>query len=363
MGIGKNGFYTLKDILKEKAKINWIYSDRNDGKSFAVKERALRLSLKHKKPMFCIVKRNDVDIKTDKIEKYFVDRNINLIEKLTNGEFTHVRCRGHNIYLAGYDDNGKEYKSNYAVGEYYALSTAIHEKSTGHICDIIIAEEIMTDGVYLEDEPSKFMHLLSTLVRSDDENVEVYVIGNNINSRCPYFKEWGMKNIFKQKAGTIDTYYYTQIDGSKVKIACERIKPRDDKKSGLFIGKAEKSIQGGQWETREYPKLFKPFKEFEVIDMITYKSSYDVAYTIALIIDDTTGALYCYVYPAHHTAERVLTAEFSSNPLHTPKLNKTNRIDVLIHNCFVDNKVMYSDSLTGTDFHNCIKQEKINPIF
>lgn len=363
MGIGKNGFYSLKDILKEKAKINWIYSDRNDGKSYAVKERALKLSLKHKKPMFCIIKRNDVDIKTDKIEKYFVDRNINLIEILTKGEYDHVKCRGHNIYLAGFDDKGKEYKSSFAVGEYYAISTALHEKSTGHVCDIIIAEEIMTNGIYLEDEPSKFMHLLSTLVRSDDENVEVYIIGNNINPRCPYFKEWGMKNIFTQKAGTIDTYYYTQLDGSKVKIACEHIKPRDNKKSGLFIGKAEKSIQGGQWEVNEYPKLFKKFEEFEVITMITYHSSYDVDYTIALLFDDNSGDFYCYVYPAKHIADRVLTSEFSPNPLHTPKLDSKRRTDCIIHNCFVENKVMYSDSLTGTDFHNCIKQEKINPIF
>lgn len=360
MGIGRDGYYTLKDILKEKAKINWIISDRNDGKSFAVKKRALQKSIEAQKPLFALIRRNDVDIKTAKIERYFVDRKVNLISDLTNGEYDRVKCRSNFIYLQGTDSTGKTYTSPYAIGEYYALSTAVHEKSTGHICEIIICEEMLTDGQYLEDEPSKLMQLVSTLVRSDDD-VELYMIGNTISRICPYFKEWGIRNIFKQKSGSIDTYWYTQLDGSKVKIACERVAPRKNKKSGLFVGRAEKSIQGGQWETSEFPKLWKKFGEFEFIDSITYVATLGETYTIALLWDDETESKYCYVYPAKHISDRVLTTEFSKNPLHTPRLSRTRRVDVSIHNCFVNNKFLYSDNLTGTDFINSIKAEKSNP--
>lgn len=358
MGIGRNGYYTLKDILKEKATYNWIISDRNDGKSFAVKKRALERSIKAQKPLFALIRRNEVDIKPSKVERYFVDRNINLISEITKGEYDHVKCRSNYIYLAGYDENGREKRSPYAIGEYYALSTALHEKSTGHICEIIIAEEMLTDGQYLDNEPSEFMHLVSTLCRSD--SAEVYMIGNTINRICPYFKEWGMKNIFKQESGTIDTYWYKQLDGTLIKICCERVKPRENKKSNLFIGKAEKSIQGGEWQTQEFPKLWKKFEDFDLIDSITYISPYGVIYTIALIIDDN-GSKFCFVYPAKHISERVLTSEFSENPLHTPRLKKDRRIDISIHNCYIQNKFLYSDNLTGTDFTNSIKAEKLNP--
>lgn len=362
MGIGKNGMFTLDDIKKHKAKINWLYSNRNDGKSHAVKLECLTESFKQQKPLFAIIRRNAIDAKPSKIERYFIEREEihNTVRIASNGEFDHVYCRNNYIYPAKWDD-GKEIKGNFAIGEYYDIATSHHEKSTGHMCKYIIAEEMLTDGIYLPDEPSKFMQLVSTLVRSDDD-VIIYMIGNNVNRFCPYFKEWGMRGIFNQKIGTIEDYTYKQLDGSIVKISCEFIPPRKNKKSGLFIGKAEKSIQGGQWETLEYPKLYKPFGEYELIDMVTFVSSHGVKYTIALIFDDDTCGKYCFVYPAQHMCDRVITNEFSKNPLHSPRLNKNSRIDCWIHNAYVQNKFLYSDNLTGTDFNNALRAEKQNPL-
>ena len=362
MGLSSKGYYTLKDILKENAQIMWILSERGDGKSYAVKEFALKRAIKEKQPTLGIIRRNEVDIKPSKINKYFIERDekANLIKKITNNKWTHTYCRNGYIYLARFDERGKEEKSNYPIGEYFALSTATHEKSTGHKCKDIICEEMLTDGIYLDDEPDKLMQLISTITRSDDSNIKIFLLGNTINRICPYFKEWGITNIFKQEQGTIDTYYYTQSDGNKIKICCERVKSRDVK-SKLFLGKAEKSIQGGEWQVQEYPKLYKKLEEFEEIDSITYVSSNNTKFTIRLLIDEN-GNKFCFVHPAKHISERVLTTDFSTNPLHTPRLSKNKSIDISIHNCFYNNKVMYSDNLTATDFWNSIKAEKINPL-
>lgn len=362
MGIGKNGFYTLDDIDKYKAKIKWIYSNRNDGKSYAVKMKCLQESFKEKKPLFALIRRNAIDIKPSKIERYFIEREEknNVIKIASNGEYDHVICKNNYIFPAKYIED-KEEKAKFAIGEYYDIATSCHEKSTGHICKYIIAEEMLTDGVYLRDEPDKFMQLVSTLVRSDND-VTIYMLGNNINRFCPYFKEWGMEGVFRQKIGTIEVYHYKQIDGSIVDIACEFAPQRKNKKSSLFIGKSEKSIQGGEWLTFEYPKLYKEFGEFELIDMITYSSTYGEKYTIALIYDDETNGKYCYVYPAKHICDRVLTTEFSKNPYHTPCLNINRGLDKWVHDCYINNKFMYSDNLTGTDFNNALKSEKKNPL-
>lgn len=361
MGLGKNGYYNLTDLHKVGAKINWIISERGDGKSYAVKEKALKRAYENQAPTIAIIRRNDVDCKPTKIENYFVERDekANIVSKVTKGEYDHIKARAGFIYLAKWE-NGKEVKSNYAVGEYFALSTSIHEKSTGHKCEDIICEEMLTDGIYLDDEPSKFMQLLSTIVRSDDENVMIYLLGNTINRVCPYFKEWGMTNIFKQEQGTIDIYQYEQLDGTKIKIACERVKSRNVK-SRLFIGKAEKSIQGGEWEVHEYPKLYQPLEDFDEIFTVTYKASNGLNFTIRLIMNEE-GSKFCFVHYAKHISERVLTTEFSINPMHTPFLRRDRKIDIDIHNCFINNKFMYSDNLTATDFNNCLKSEKHNPL-
>lgn len=360
MGLNSKGYYSLKDLLKQKAVINWIISERATGKSYAIKEHALKRAWKEKAPTMALIRRHDLEAKPSRVEKYFFERDekSNIILKVTNGEYDHVKCKSGFIYLAKWV-NGKEEKSQFPVGEYFAISTSVHEKSTGHKCKDIICEEMITDGIYLDDEPSKFMQLLSTITRSDDNDVNVFMIGNTINRVCPYFKEWGMNHIFQQEIGSIDTYFYTQTDGAKIKICCERISSRNVK-SKLFIGKAEKSIQGGEWETRVFPRLFQPLEKFDEVYTITYKASSGLNFTVKLLIDEE-GSKFVYIYPAKHIAERILTSEFSQNPMHTPRLLKNKHSDILIHNCFVMGKVMYSDNMTGTDFENSVKAEKLNP--
>ena len=87
MGIGKNGFYTLDDILKYGC--NWmiIYGDRAKGKSYAPKKRALEYAWQKQEPTLGYVRRYRDDISSELVTKYFEDRGSNLIEEVSGGQY------------------------------------------------------------------------------------------------------------------------------------------------------------------------------------------------------------------------------------------------------------------------------------
>ena len=63
MGLDRKGFYTLKDIKKEKCQYNIILGERSPGKSYAVKVEALERAYKTGEPTMGIVRRFEEDIK------------------------------------------------------------------------------------------------------------------------------------------------------------------------------------------------------------------------------------------------------------------------------------------------------------
>ncbi len=63
MGLDRKGFYTLKDIKKEKCQYNIILGERSPGKSYAVKVEALERAYKTGEPTMGILRRFEEDIK------------------------------------------------------------------------------------------------------------------------------------------------------------------------------------------------------------------------------------------------------------------------------------------------------------
>lgn len=358
MGLNSKGYYRLTDILKHRAQINIIYGTRAPGKSYAVKERALKYAWEHKTVSLAYIRRFAEDVKNESVSKYFAERGKNLIKEIT-GEYDHATVYRGYIYFARYDEEGKEEKGP-RFGECFALSLCERYKSTGHPeIKHFICEEFLTDGNYLKDEPLKFMNLVSTIARFDDD-VEIYLIGNTISRVCPFFSEWSLTGIPKQKVGTIDTYEFSQETGEIVKIAVEYCPPTPHK-SKLFFGRAEKSIQGSAWESGYFPTLPEALENYEEIYCLTYISISGFKFTVKLLIHNTQGYPLVFVYPAKHISERVITGAFSDDIFTTPCLDRNNPAEVLIHNCIVDNKIVYSNNLTGQDFTNSIKAELKNP--
>lgn len=363
MGIGKNGYYTGEDIRSHNAQYNIIYSARSDGKSFDVKYYGLKRAWESKKASVALIRRYQDDIKTDLVEKYFIERDINMIPIITDGAADSI------LYYKGYlwfAKSGDKPEYIQRCGEVFALSLANKRyKSTGHPdIDYFIFEEFMTDEGYLSKEPDKLESIISTCARKDE--VRVYLIGNKVSRVSPYFKEWGLRNIKRQEMGTIDDYYhYTGAlddNGKQIitKIAVEHVPP-SPKKSKMFFGRSAKSIQGGEWETNVYATLPDDYDKFEEIYALTYKSVTDFNFTVKLLVHIEKSYIVTFIYPAKREHERIITAAFDPDPMVTPSLDRKNPAECMIHNCFVDNKVVYSDNLTGDDFKASCESEVSYP--
>jgi len=372
MGIAKNGYYTTKDILQHKAQYNIVYSARSDGKSFDVKRLALSESWQTKKALFGLIRRWKDDIETSLVNAYFVERNVNLIKEVTNGECDCIDYYRKFLWFSRTNAEGK-IEHVQKCGEVFALNIANKRyKSTGHPeIKYLVYEEFLTDEGYLPNEPDKLQNLISSIGRKDD--LIIFLLGNKVSRVCPYFTEWSLKNIKKQKEGTIDDYYHEteEVDEEGkpviIHIAVEHSAP-SPKKSKMFFGRAEKSIQGGSWQTGNYPKLPEPFESYEKIYELTYISISQFAFKVVLLCHKINSDLIVFVYPSkapksfyekpnEETEERYITGSFSTNIFVTPTLNKESPVECLIHNLFIDNKVCYSDNLCGEDFTQSCKAE------
>lgn len=364
MGLDKNGYYTLKDIDKYNCAWNWIYGERAPGKSFAVKRRGLEHAIETGKPVIALIRRNKADITSVDIEGYWLDRDINVVEQVTGGEWSFISYYRGFMWLARTRElsNGTtKIERGQAIGEVFALSTAKHHKSTGHPhIDYIIYEEVITDETYLSNEPTRLQQLISTITRKDDK-VKIYLIGNTLSRVCPYFAEWGLKNIRKQKIGTIDRYDHETSEGETIHMAVEYCPPSPHK-SKLFFGRAAKSIQGGAWQTGEYPHLPEPLEKYSECYHCKYISIDRFSFAVKLLCHDVDGYLVVFIYPSEKPCERVISSAYSTDIMQTPQLQPDiYPAEKLISECFAMNKVVYSDNQAAQDFIDSCKAELVAP--
>lgn len=349
MGLDRKGFYSLKDIKKEKCQYNIILGERSPGKSYAVKVEALERAYKSGDPTMAIVRRFEEDIKNNNITEYFGDNNMNRegcsgdIFYLTKNEYDSVECIRSVIYFGNRDDNGK-FIAGRPAGKAFALSADERYKSRQypHIHDIIY-EEFVTNKLYLRNEPDRFQNFVSTLLRKREGSV--WMVANTISRVCPYFQQWSLQNIPKMKEGQIDRYRIDETD-----IAVE-MSPSRKEKSKMFFGQAAKSIQGGQWESSVFPDLPKKHADYDVIYKM-YVTAAGFTFVLELLIDDLGEAL-VFVYPFTKSVKENIphiTDIFSSSIYTRRYLNKAISAEVMISRLITQGKICFSSNLTGSDF-------------
>lgn len=350
----KQKFYSCENILKKNAQYNLIYGERSNGKSYCIKERCVSKAY-HNGEKFVLLRRHQIDVKANDVESYFADTPV---KSITNGEYNTITVYTSNIYLSNIIDD--KIVRGRQIGRCLYLSGAEHFKSQAFpdYTDVIF-EEVLTKNAYLPDEPSILMDLISTIARRRE--IKVWMIGNTVSRVCPYYTDWALINIPKQEQGTIDLYTIntSQIDenGEKVvvRIAVEYCE-NSGNNSKMFFGRKEKSIAGGSWECDEHPN-------------ISTVESYDVAYEILLIrynfsfvvqlcVDNNTGGVFVYVYPytKNRHIDRIISDDFSTSPLVTDRLLPNESI---IRECIMNNRVCYSDNLTGEDFNTLLKLKEL----
>lgn len=348
-------YYRLDNILKCKARWNILYGMRANGKSYAVKERALKRAYENGE-QFVYLRRWSEDIKVNAVKAYFEDMPVN---RITKGEYDGVTAYQGNIYFCTYDEKGNTVKAGEPIGRYCSLNQAERYKSQAFPkVKRILFEEFITNRIYLGStatgsEAKILMQFVSTVAR--DEDIEVFLIGNTISRTCPYFAEWGiLKGIMKQSPGTIDIYHLRGENGI-VDIAVENCEVIETK-SKMFFGLASKQITSGEWDVDEVPKLLKPYAYYDMLYELRIVFA-EFKYIMQLLYDGESGGTFVYIYPdtgVKRKIRRVITNIFNVDPFITNGLRGDIKAEALIAECFRKGKVCFSDNLTGTDFKNVL---------
>lgn len=367
-------FYYLGNILKVPAKYRVLFSERTNGKSYAIKEFSLYCAYHGINPYtneelgtrkkIAYVRRWERERSAAKVEKYFADMIVNskgveVIKEITGGEYTTISCYRDEIFLANIDEQGKKVRGM-KIGDVFYLTGETHYKSLAYP-DIlnIVFEEFITDSLYLPNEVDTFESLISTILRRD--NGYVWLLGNTINDICPYFDEWGLSNISKQKQGTIEVYERKSTQNGEeelIKIACEYCSKKNT--STMFFRKKSVAATHGTWECEEKPHLPIDFNTLKVYYKVyVFKSRF--AFTINLVKFNNVPFLYIYpctrelnIEKLIERGERVVTDLFILDTLVTQKLVSVTRYDEVVLDCIKMKRICYSDNMTGTRFERLL---------
>lgn len=352
----KQKYYSCAEILKHEAQYNLLYGERSNGKSYAVKHHCLKKAYKANAETFILLRRFELETKAKDAEAYFADANVELI---TGGEFNCITVYSGKIYFSRYDRETDKFERGRSCGRVVPLSGAVHYKSQAFpdVTDIIF-EEFLTRNTYLPDEPNQLQDFVSTVARR--RKITVWCIGNTISRVCPYFTQWALKGIPKQKQGTIDdyTYYTDQVDEKGepviVKIAVEYC-ANSGNNSKMFFGEHSKAITSGAWETHEQPHPVRDLKSCIMIYELKVICN-GFQFVVQLYSNDD-GGLFNYIYPFTGTRNiyRVIQSDFSDMPFITQGfLVDKIRPEAKMVECFKRGKYCFSDNLTGDEFRQCM---------
>lgn len=352
----KKKYYNIANLLDTKAQYMILLGQRANGKSYQCKLTVLEDAYNHNR-WFVYLRRYKADIKAKAVEAYFEDMDIPAI---THNEYEGIIAWSGSIYFYLTNDKGEIVKGP-EIGRYCSLHEYERYKSWAFTdFDYIIYEEFITDGAYLPDEPRQLQQFVSTVARH--RNITVFLVGNTLSRVCPYFHEWCLEGVLKQKLGTIEIYHF-HLDDQTIDIAVEYC-ANADYKSKMFFGQAAKQIVSGEWDTKDFPKLPRKQNEYEAVYevLVEYQA---FKFVLTLLIEPNEGGAIVFVYPFTGSRKilRKITEQFSDNPLISARLDMNKRPEAMIANCFRLGKVCYSDNLTGSDFKHVNDVFKIGSLF
>lgn len=297
------------------------------------------------------VRRQKEEVTNAGIEEYFSDKNFLNWLKDTYG-FDGVMQKEKKLYFYAFDENGKIIKEqNTLFGKAFSLSTARNNKSLHYdLIENIIFEEFITDGAYLTSPPEwkRWNNLMSTIYR--DRKGRVVLIGNTIERNCPYFREMGV-NILKLKQGT--TTKFVSPDGIDFIVEYTGLTTQTNK---MFVGQSAKQIVKGEWDSNPYPHLFVDLDDTEKLFRFYYCYN-EFAFKCECFIFDDKKYLFIRPYNKEDLQDNYYDDIFEKgfhleeNILNYAKRKRYQKV----WNLFLENRVLYSDNLCGTEFNNCLK--------
>ena len=360
----KQKYYNLSEIQKTNSQYNFILGERSNGKSFAIKKHCLERAIKNNDyEKFFLLRRYSDDIKKEYVISYFGDKNLN-IEKLTNGRFNSIITKSGKIQLVLIDENNKISSDFLTVGYVRSINQAERYKSnTYEDVSNVIFEEFVATGLYLTNEIDKFLSIISTIARRDE--IRVYLIGNTISRNCIYFQYFNLKNVPKQKQGTIDIYTFKSCDQRnenneliEYRIAVELCANLSQNTKMYFGESSQKAITSGAWCSDDYPRI-KVDEECKLIHTIIFEYGFSMFKADCYIKNDF---IFWKISPKNTEIKRntrLITDKFSKQGrLISYKLESLTIKENKLLSLFNSKKVFYSDNLTGTEFNQALNYFK-----
>lgn len=349
-------------------KIIMLVGKRSNGKSFTAKEHMIKEFI-NSGSKFVLVRRNEEDFKKEGASKYWRDVNEEgWIKKWTKGMYEAVTAYGSNVYLGNYTDKGR-ISRDVQIGDYYPLSTYIKTKSVAFPSSYktMVYEEMISDLGYLDDEPRKFLHMMSTVFRERDGLV--IMIGNSIDTNCPYFDEWGIDAVH-QKDGTTEIYNYEEIDDAgipyEVNIAVNVAQIQDGGGSHMMFGNAKAQISG-QWASKSY--THPESKKYKLLYRLAIVNGTAYFYVVQLVKDKNGMGVRVYQSKKNENLDdtgirRIIYVNtipyMDTNPYHTSGFNTRIPAEKKLVELLKDStKVGYTTNLCASAFNNIIKQSML----
>lgn len=363
----ENGYYSLRNILKEKADYNIIFGERSNGKTYSVLLYGLQeYANSGYKNQMAIVRRWKEDIKGKRAETFFNALQENgEIEKATNGEYTEIIFANGKWYLSNFDtDTQKHIPRKFPLAFSFSLSEMEHDKSASFPnVTTVLFDEFLTRRYYLPDEFILFMNTLSTIIR-DRNNVKIFMLGNTVNRYNPYFQEMGLKHADSMEQGTIDLYRF----GSNLKIAVEyAASTNKNKPSNKYFAfdnsEAVKMIINGAWEMAIYPHLTEKFDKKDI--MFTFFIEFGLNILQCEVIANQNDN-YIYIHEKttpfqNDSKDLIYSLEYHTQANYKRRLLETTTpLTRKIARYFALEKVFFQNNEVGEIVRNYIRQSEVS---
>ena len=353
--------YVQRDfVTKIQGEYIILLGQRTNGKSFAVKEDLIKRALENNEE-FAYIRRYKEDCKQYMVEEYFSDiicdkKGVRHLEEWTEGKYNTIVCYQASIYFAYMDPESGKTTRGQKLGRMFGLSWATHYKSLSFPnITTAVYEEFVTDEAYLENECKRFMNLISTIFR--ENKARVYLVGNTLSRINPFFSEWQLNNINKQKPNSVELYHHhfknEEEEESTTTIAVY-LTHSTNFNSGMFFGNAAKSITSTTWETDEQPHLKRARGDFDLIYTMVF--IYDRTLFLMEFLRDQAGNYTWFVSPKNTEIQkgtRIISNKYIIDQKATMGFFPLSEGERTLFKYLMEDKIAYSDNLTGTEFKQC----------
>ena len=346
-----------KELVKSDADIIILLSDRNVGKSYALKELALKDAINDHP--FIYLRRNDLEVKTGLPTAWIEDYPVKKVDKSASG-WTDYRGE---IWTGIDDPKRKTLLPNKLVGFACDLFGESHYKSSAKFAERgvsnVIFEEFTTDGLYLKDEPAKLESFWSTVRRNN--HVRVWCLGNGMSRVCPYFTQWGLRGVPRQTPGTIERYDHTVEMGEEtlqMKIDVCIIPDLEGMGFGWF---SKKKVKNTIWVTNSWPRLQHPKEEYQKIFTMYMIATDMYKFRLDVLYDHETRTPFWYVEPMTKDIKqnaRIISsryADIQNHPFGTVGFRVIHPAEKDLFQLLLKGHWVASDNLTGDDFNAALQ--------